>query len=368
MSVSEDVENWALVRNSYLRNGQSLEVTSKCPANFFVALGYDSDNDNIADIDEGDDSNDAVYASAIVALNHTETVAKPTFDNPLSANVVETGGAPAGTTFAATDATPAWVTVNEDGSLALAPTVDNAEVAMLNVPVSVTYPDDSTEIAFVAVNVIDLDPDRDGFEADVDECPATPQGAKVDGVGCSVAFSLGQLPDLEGVVDAPIGEVVVLVENPGMLADVQCVISGVDGLSAVYDADKGGCVIAGTPKSADVDGYTLTVQGVAQDSENKVAQFAGDTGTAIVFGDADRDGVTDDGDQHADIAAGAEADGNGHPVKPESPKPVAGHDDNGSGSGELPVTGANVAGLGLLAVSLMAVGGVALVTRRRKDA
>ncbi|MCT2043660.1 YPDG domain-containing protein, partial [Pseudoclavibacter alba] len=61
---------------------------------------------------------------------------------------------PAGTTFAPGDPAtlPAWVVVNPDGSLTVSPDI-NVSTGVTTVPVTVTYPDGSTDLIDVAVNV-----------------------------------------------------------------------------------------------------------------------------------------------------------------------------------------------------------------------
>ena len=104
-----------------------------------------------------------------------------------------------------------------------------------------------------------------------DQCPDTPEGAKVDETGCAVAPSVPNVPEINGEVNKPIDPVVVPVENPGKATDLVCTAKGLaDGLTIAYDAEKGACVITGTP-TAPIDGnYTVTVEGKTPDSGKEV--------------------------------------------------------------------------------------------------
>ncbi|MCM3908312.1 hypothetical protein, partial [Trueperella bernardiae] len=77
---------------------------------------------------------------------------------------------------------------------------------------------------------------------------------KVDETGCAVAPSVPNVPEINGEVNKPIDPVVVPVENPGKATDLVCTAKGLaDGLTIAYDAEKGACVITGTP-TAPIDG------------------------------------------------------------------------------------------------------------------
>ena len=99
------------------------------------------------------------------------TTAPLTFDDP---NTPETESAPSGTRFDAPDATalnsifpdatpaPDWVTVNPDGSVTANPPKDT-KPGVYQVPVRANYPDGSSEIVFVPVEVTKRTPDAEKY-------------------------------------------------------------------------------------------------------------------------------------------------------------------------------------------------------------
>ena len=99
------------------------------------------------------------------------TTAPLTFDDP---NTPDTESAPSGTRFDAPDATalnsifpdatpaPDWVTVNPDGSVTANPPKD-AKPGVYQVPVRANYPDGSSEIVFVPVEVTKRTPDAEKY-------------------------------------------------------------------------------------------------------------------------------------------------------------------------------------------------------------
>ena len=100
----------------------------------------------------------SIYAPTDVQQGTTKTVKPTVFDKP--ANTPEQDQIK--TTYAKTDDTPAWVSVDENtGELTLTPTADNSKVGMYNVPVLVTYTDEtnsgesSTQTVFAPVFVTD---------------------------------------------------------------------------------------------------------------------------------------------------------------------------------------------------------------------
>ncbi|MDD7687217.1 MAG: YPDG domain-containing protein [Actinomycetaceae bacterium] len=310
-----------------------------------------------------------------VAQGGTASVPVPTFDDATTADVVETAAAPVDgakkTTFAKGDNGPAWATVNADGSITVAPGVD-VTPNTYTVPVTVTYPDGTSESVDVPVAVTAKpvtpagDADGDKVPDDQDQCAGTPAGATVDENGCSVAPTVNNgdpLPDITGVVGTPITETVIPVANPGKATGLACSATGLPaGLNIAYDAEKGGCVISGTPTAA-IDGdYTVTVSyNLVDDGSDDPVSTAPQTGKITVTepapptpGDDDNDGVPDDQDQCAGTPAGARVDMNGCSVAPtvgtvsvtgkagEPITPVAVPVNN---PGMATVTGCNVTGL-----------------------
>ena len=80
----------------------------------------------------------SIYAPTDVQQGTTKTVKPTVFNTPSDSPQQDQ----IKTTYAKTDDTPAWVTVDENtGELTLAPTADNSKVGMYNVPVLVTYTD-----------------------------------------------------------------------------------------------------------------------------------------------------------------------------------------------------------------------------------
>ena len=80
----------------------------------------------------------SIYAPTDVEQGTTKTVKPTVFNTPSDSPQQDQ----IKTTYAKTDDTPAWVSVDENtGELTLTPTADNSKVGMYNVPVQVTYTD-----------------------------------------------------------------------------------------------------------------------------------------------------------------------------------------------------------------------------------
>ena len=277
VKVVEDIDNWAVVKNSDLVNGGELEITGNTP-NQSVTLGYDTDNDGVADIDEDDAGQ---YQPNAVAAKTTEqgtavTTDAITFDDTFTKDVEKldptAADSPlAGTSFSLPADAPAGATIDKATGVITVPAT--APAGEYTYTVTVTYPDQSTDTVDVKVMVnAPGDSDGDGVSDDKDKCADTPEGAEVDANGCSVAPVLGDLPSVEGTVGTEITPVVVPVENPGKLNNLTCTAEGLPaGLTVVYDADKGGCVISGTPTAEDTDGYTVTVTGTPADAADPLS-------------------------------------------------------------------------------------------------
>lgn len=93
-----------------------------------------------------------------------------------------------------------------------------------------------------------------------DHCPGTPAGAVVDANGCSVAPTVGTVPDVKGETDKPITPVEVPVDNPGKTTNLVCHAEGLAaGLTIKLNEDGKACVISGTPTESKTGEVTVTV-------------------------------------------------------------------------------------------------------------
>ncbi|MDK8601908.1 Rib/alpha-like domain-containing protein [Trueperella bernardiae] len=209
------------------------------------------------------------YADSTAVAGGDPVTVSPTFTKKDTDGTVD---APAGTTFALAKGAPDWASIDANtGEITFAPGAD-VPAGDVNVPVVVTYPDNGgTDAVNAKVTVTVTDTDGDNVPDGKDQCPDTPEGAKVDETGCAVAPSVPNVPEINGEVNKPIDPVVVPVENPGKATDLVCTAKGLaDGLTIAYDAEKGACVITGTP-TAPIDGnYTVTVEGKTPDSGKEV--------------------------------------------------------------------------------------------------
>ncbi|MGK0541437.1 Rib/alpha-like domain-containing protein [Propionimicrobium lymphophilum] len=98
-------------------------------------------------------------------------IAKPTFDNTSTPDK-ETAEAPEGTKFELGGKAP-FQTVEvraEDGSIKVAPTAET-KPGKYEIPVKITYPDGSSEVVNVPVEVLTNDNDGDNVPNDKDNCP-----------------------------------------------------------------------------------------------------------------------------------------------------------------------------------------------------
>lgn len=189
---------------------------------------------------------------------------------------------------------------------------------------------------------VDTDEDGDNVPDSKDKCSGTPAGAQVDGDGCSVAPSVGKVPDITGQVNKEITPVNVPVDNPGKAQLTACKADGLPaGLTIALNEQKDGCVISGTP-SEEAKDKEVTVK-VSYEHIDKTDQHAGGdvTGTAKATisaeADGDNDGVADSEDKCAGTPAGAQVDANGCAVKPTVGTPVAITGQKGKEIGEVVV-------------------------------
>ncbi|GEM_PF-2370002 len=113
--------------------------------------------------------------------------------------------------------------------------------------ITVTVKDKDGKVIDV-ITVTIKDKDSDGVTDGDDKCPGTPEGAKVDENGCSVAPT-AELKDVIGEVGKAIDPVIIKIDNPGKQTIVNVEIPGLPkGLEARYDTDKQEIVISGTPE------------------------------------------------------------------------------------------------------------------------
>jgi outer membrane protein OmpA-like peptidoglycan-associated protein len=153
-----------------------------------------------------------------------------------------------------------------------------------------------------------LDDDGDGVQNRDDQCPATPLGVSVDGVGCRVDSDRdGVFDEDDQCANTPAG---VRVDASGCRVDT-------DG-DGVFDEDD---ACANTPAGAGVDRNGCPVDndndGVADYQDDCLNTPAGervDARGCRIQVDSDRDGVFDDQDRCPNTGAGVQVDGVGCPI------------------------------------------------------
>ena len=120
------------------------------------------------------------------------------------------------------------------------------------------------------VTIKGKDSDGDGVDDPIDpknpgngedHCQGTPAGAKVDkNNGCSVAPTVGTVPDVDGTKGQPINPVEVPIANPGKTTNLVCHAEGLAaGLTIKLNEDGTACVISGTPTESKTGEVTATV-------------------------------------------------------------------------------------------------------------
>ena len=262
------------------------------------------------------------YKATTIDLDKTATVAAPI-------NKENGTKPPADTTYAAAAASdvPAsllkevdqtkvkvgaqpWAKVNSDGTIALSPTTGSVTPGSYLIPVKLTYgkgKDAFERVILAPVTVKEPDADNDGVADSKDKCAGTPKDAKVDENGCSVAPTVGKVPDITGQVGKEITPVNVPVDNPGKAKLTACSAEGLPaGLAIALNEQKDGCVITGTP-SEEAKDQKVTVK-VSYEPVDKTDQHKGGdvTGSAKATigaeADGDNDGVADSKDKCPKIA------------------------------------------------------------------
>lgn len=171
------------------------------------------------------------------------------------------------------------------------------------------------------IQIIDSDKDKDTVPNDVDHCPGTPAGAKVDASGCSVAPVIGEVPPINGTVGKEITPVEIPVSNPGKTALGECTATGLPkGLTIGWNANKTACVISGTPSEEAGGNYTVDVSYNPADDGSNEPKNTTETGPINIVkpepGDNDGDGVKDDVDKCPGTPGGAKVDDKGCSVLP----------------------------------------------------
>jgi outer membrane protein OmpA-like peptidoglycan-associated protein len=152
------------------------------------------------------------------------------------------------------------------------------------------------------------DRDADGVLDNIDKCPKTPAGDKVDATGCTVkdGDSDGVLDDTDACADTPAGD---KVDEKGCSLPKDADGDGVtDDKDACADTpagdkvDEKGCSL---PKDADGDGVTDDKDECAN---TPAGQKVNEKGCPA---DTDGDGVTDDADRCPSTPAGVKVDAEG---------------------------------------------------------
>ncbi len=122
---------------------------------YIVSGGNDVAADSlIVQVQENAATYEPVYPTT-VEQDQTVTIPTPTNEDGLAL--------PDGTKFEGGNNVPEWATVNEDGSISISPNQD-VEKGNYNVPVVVTYPDDSKETVFAPVLVQEAVPTAEQYD------------------------------------------------------------------------------------------------------------------------------------------------------------------------------------------------------------
>ena len=249
--------------------------------------------------------------------------AAPLFDEVTTKDKDEKTAAPAGTKFALGKDAPAGVSIDAKTGII---TWDKPAQGNTEIPVKVTYKDGTTDKVTAKFKIaLPGDDDGDGVADDKDKCAGTPQDAKVDKNGCSVAPSLPDAPKITGEKGKAIDPVDVPVKNPGKTKVTACQATGLPaGLTIEWNEGKQACVISGTPTEEVTDGkVTITVDYTPQDKtdQHPGGKASGETTVTITdpAKDGDGDGVADKQDKCANTPKGAAVDKNGCALAPSVP-------------------------------------------------
>ena len=264
---------------------------------------------------------DPSYADVNGQVGKPAVSAAPVFDEVTTKDKDEKATAPEGTVFALGKDAPAGVSIDAKTGVI---TWDKPAQGNTEIPVEVTYKDgtiDKVNAKFMIA--LPGDDDGDGVADDKDKCAGTPQGAKVDENGCSVAPSLPDAPKITGEKGKAIDPVDVPVKNPGKTKVTACQATGLPaGLTIEWNEGKQACVISGTPTEEVTDGkVTITVDYTPQDKtdQHPGGKASGETTVTITDPAKDGDGVADKQDKCANTPKGAAVDKNGCALAPSVP-------------------------------------------------
>ena len=263
------------------------------------------------------------YADVNGQVGKPAVSAAPVFDEVTTKDKDEKTAAPAGTKFALGKDAPAGVSIDAKTGII---TWDKPAQGNTEIPVKVTYKDGTTDKVTAKFKIaLPGDDDGDGVADDKDKCAGTPQDAKVDKNGCSVAPSLPDAPKITGEKGKAIDPVDVPVKNPGKTKVTACQATGLPaGLTIEWNEGKQACVISGTPTEEVTDGkVTITVDYTPQDKtdQHPGGKASGETTVTITdpAKDGDGDGVADKQDRCANTPKGAAVDKNGCALAPSVP-------------------------------------------------
>lgn len=249
--------------------------------------------------------------------------AAPLFDEVTTKDKDEKATAPQGTKFALGKDAPAGVSIDAKTGVI---TWDKPAQGNTEIPVKVTYKDGTTDkVTAKFMIALPGDDDGDGVADDKDKCAGTPQDAKVDENGCSVAPRLPDAPKITGEKGKAIDPVDVPVKNPGKTKVTACQATGLPaGLTIEWNEGKQACVISGTPTEEVTDGkVTITVDYTPQDKTDQHPGGKASRETTVTITDpakdGDGDGVADKQDKCANTPKGAAVDKNGCALAPSVP-------------------------------------------------
>ncbi|WP_141670055.1 Rib/alpha-like domain-containing protein [Actinobaculum suis] len=234
VGITDNIDYWAVTRDSQLTNGGFLDVTGNTPTQF-VTFGFDADNNGIADVDEPFNERFEPNPVNPVETNHgVEAKSDPiTFDNaktPTKESLDPTApNSPlAGTTFAidptAPDANvPNGATIDANTGVVTIP--NNAPSGDFTVPVKVTYPDNTTGELRVEVKVTskahDYEPAYEPTDVDPNEVASVaPTFTDKDGAGVTLPDPYSKNPAEIGQVEFTFGTLPAGVEEVANPADV----------------------------------------------------------------------------------------------------------------------------------------------------
>ncbi|MBE6468883.1 MAG: YSIRK-type signal peptide-containing protein, partial [Coriobacteriaceae bacterium] len=186
VTVTENVKNWAVTKASELANGKTIKVDGNVP-NLGLELGYDSDDDGIADVDEKDAEQYEPNAVADKSGNMgTAITTDPvTFDDAFTEAKEQLSPTAddsplAGTTFSLPANPAQGATIDPNTGVITVPAT--AAAGEYTYEITVTYPDDSTETVSAKVTVVDNrtdaeknDPGYDGKTGKPGETVTVPQ-------------------------------------------------------------------------------------------------------------------------------------------------------------------------------------------------